>query len=558
MKRHIKNLGLKSVSEYREWCKRNGFRSELSKNLRQIDLEIRAKSRIERDKSPSKELAAHLDALGLADATAYRRWCRSVSMSDSLHKSAAQRRKEIEAKRGSDFERDRMRLADTGGKIEAAVRGVVKGEIHRDRLTHPGLIRLSELVDTHQPTSGQRAMLTRLVLSVLPKAGFLDLNPMIGLFGSAEGNTAVDGLYAISAHSEHWQRAPESWKPVRHGLYNRFGELLRHLFALYPLPSFFDSAWFAGVGPEATRQQQWYLHVGRGGNIRSAGLPMAYTKRMAHLFLQAPDDYSVTNALRWGQILALGGSKELVEHLNATPLGSRLEHEDFWISLIHFLVNNPMMDLSKVGPVVDYIEYLKFRNREPVDGDAGVEAAGPPSGPPDPRFSMKGRTADSLLDLVDAWHRAMSKETGGTAGGWADSGFPEFEFIEEEADSGHTIRWTISEILTRTELFREGKAMKHCVRSYAHSCAKGTKSVWSVKREDTDTGANRRVLTIALKNDMSRVVQARGKCNAMAGMRPNSRQESAVLKREEDLLERGRRVMGMWADENGITVPRYT
>jgi hypothetical protein len=558
MKRHIKHLGLKNVTEYREWCRNHGFRSELSKNLRQIDLEIRAKDRTAKGKASSRELADHLGALGLAGIAEYRHWCRAIGVSDSLHKSTAQRRREVDAKRGFDFERDRRKLADTGGKIETAVRGIVSGDIQKDRLTNPGLIRLCELLAEHQPSSRQRAMLTRLVLTVLPKADFLDLNPVIGLFGSSEGNTSVDGLYAISAHSDQWQRIPESWKPVRHGLHNRFGELLRHLFALYPLPVFFDSVWFAGVGQEATKQQQWYVHVGRGGNIRTAGLPMAYTKRMAHLFLQAPDDYSVTNALRWGQVLALGGTRELVEHLNATPLGSRLEHEDFWISLIHFLVNNPMMDMSSVGPVVDYIEYLKFRDQDAGGDDGGAEVAGPPAGPPDPGFSMKGRTADSLLDLVDAWHRALSNAEPANHGKWLESGFPGLEFIEEDVASGHTLKWTITELVTRGELFREGKAMKHCVRSYLHSCAKGTKSVWSLKREDIDTGTSRRVLTIALKNDMSRVVQARGKCNAMAGMRPNSRQESAVLKREEDLLERGRRIMNIWADENGITVPRYT
>jgi hypothetical protein len=66
------------------------------------------------------------------------------------------------------------------------------------------------------------------------------------------------------------------------------------------------------------------------------------------------------------------------------------------------------------------------------------------------------------------------------------------------------------------------------------------------------------VLTIALKNDVKKVVQARGKCNAMAGMRAGSRQQAGVLKREEQLLQEGRRIMRMWGEENGLTIPRYT
>ena len=72
-----------------------------------------------------------------------------------------------------------------------------------------------------------------------------------------------------------------------------------------------DSVWFLGNGREAVRQQGWFLHVGRGQNIRTADLPLPYTKRMAHRFMQAPADFTVEAALRWGQIHGLGGKERL-------------------------------------------------------------------------------------------------------------------------------------------------------------------------------------------------------------------------------------------------------
>ena len=68
-----------------------------------------------------------------------------------------------------------------------------------------------------------------------------------------------------------------------------------------------DSVWFLGNGRGAVQQHEWFLQVGRGQNIRTADLPLPYMKRMAHHFMQAPADFTVEAALRWGQIHGLGG-----------------------------------------------------------------------------------------------------------------------------------------------------------------------------------------------------------------------------------------------------------
>ena len=74
-----------------------------------------------------------------------------------------------------------------------------------------------------------------------------------------------------------------------------------------------DSAWFRGQSEEAERQQAWYKKLGSGVSPRSLDLPIPLTKRMVRHFLHAPKDSSVDTALRWGQVMGLGGEGRLAK-----------------------------------------------------------------------------------------------------------------------------------------------------------------------------------------------------------------------------------------------------
>src|SRR5262249_58428161 len=128
-------------------------------------------------------------------------------------------------------------------------------------------------------------------------------------------------LLARAMHHRRWIRPVEAWEPV--GLNPRpiFASLARHLLAAYPVPGFMTSVWFERQGDWAERQQAWYVHIGAGQNIRTADLPLPYTKMMAHHFLRAPDDFSVEAALRFGQVRGLGGSRPLALAVARTRLG---------------------------------------------------------------------------------------------------------------------------------------------------------------------------------------------------------------------------------------------
>lgn len=82
-----------------------------------------------------------------------------------------------------------------------------------------------------------------------------------------------------------------------------------------------DSVWFMDDSQSA-RRQIWFAHIGAGLNIRTADLPLLLTKRMAHVFPQAPSHYLADEALRWAQVLGQGGDTDLADAINATRLGA--------------------------------------------------------------------------------------------------------------------------------------------------------------------------------------------------------------------------------------------
>ena len=118
--------------------------------------------------------------------------------------------------------------------------------------------------------------------------------------------------------------------------------------------------------------------MGGGQNIRTATLPLLLTKRMAHVFLQVPGQLSAEEGLRWAQVIGQDGSQELAEAIIETELGRSFAEEEFWSTVVLFLVENGMLEAEMVGPIVDYINHQKFVLREVTLPGGGVAEAEPP------------------------------------------------------------------------------------------------------------------------------------------------------------------------------------
>ena len=65
------------------------------------------------------------------------------------------------------------------------------------------------------------------------------------------------------------------------------------------------------------------------------------TNRMVHYFLQAPADFDVTAAFRYGQVIGLGGDEQLARSLASTRLGRHFEANLFWESVVRWFIDHP-------------------------------------------------------------------------------------------------------------------------------------------------------------------------------------------------------------------------
>jgi hypothetical protein len=460
----------------------------------------------------------------------YRRWCAENGFGRGLQKHWRQRCRERAHVTRRIAETRRLQKKQERRRPGRVIHEICRGRLGEDDVTQVELRLLCAALGERNRGMIEQAKLADLLLCVQSRTNLLSTHPVIEQFGHRQGNTYVAALVQIAAHHQSWLRPPDQWKPRTHNTRRQFASLLRHLFVHYDMPVFFDSAWFTGADAAAVQQQRWYLEVACGTSIRHCDLPIAYTKRMGHHFLQAPDDVTVLQALRWGQILALGGDARLARALLATRIGESFDGDSFWITVARWFIAHAMLDTRWFGPIVDYLNHQRFGPREPGAADATNHA------PPQPNLTMKGRTADSLLRAVQAWHRELARDNTYQLTEWRPSGIDAFQYLEG-SESGQNLKyWTIRELLGSKALFVEGRRMKHCVATYASSCARGASSIWTLELE-TDEG-RRKLLTIEVNNAARLICQVRGKANRM----PNDKERS-ILRR--------------WATEAGLTVASY-
>lgn len=483
------------------------------------------------DPEAENRLRYHLQALGLENAEEYRNWCHRHGFSRRLHKDWRQQQKERTV---ANREVATARLAESKKTVNLprAIIDVFTGRLRPVEARSPVLAAIRRVSEAASRDLEVEAKLLALLLHVQPKTEFLNMAPALPLFGHQPGNTWIDGLMALAQHWRSWIRPVEDWAPRTHNTRRQFASLARHLLAEYPVPAFMDAVWFSGIGEAALRRQRWFSHIGTGNSIRTADTPIPLTKRMAHYFMQAPADCTVDQALRWGQVVGLGGNPRLAQAIATTRLGEHFEHEDFWITVIRFLIDTPMLDLVHVGPIIDYLHDQRFVEREEFVA-AGVFERRPPA---QPNLTMKGRNPRTLLRQVERWHHQLGHETASIKSEWTGSGIGGFDGIEGTKGSPSLRRWTIREILGGHALVAEGRAMQHCVASYARSCARRETSIWSLQMHNHE--GSQRVLTVEVRLASKTICQARGKRNAM----PDAK--------SKDILRR-------WAAQEKLTLAAY-
>jgi len=341
----------------------------------------------------------------------------------------------------------------------------------------------------------------------------------------------VQGLMNLATHCRDFVRPLHRWSPSEDSRRKVFASLAQHMLMKYQTPTFMMSAWLRPASALARQQQTWHIGMTRGMSIRRMDVPFRMTRRMESFFLAAPDHFTIEEAMRYSQVLGLGGDKDLADAVIATRLGGDLSHEDFWETVIRFFVSTNGMTTEHVNPIVDFLHYIKFAKRE-VATEKGIVVLGPPC----PEFSMKSRSLRSVMRMVRRWHGDLAKCKNNARLSWRRSSIRDFVYLEEtrDSDSNRLQRiWSISQLLSGAQLLDEGRTMGHCAGIYSLACYKGRTTIWSMKQELNQ--ATRRVLTIEVDPKTRCIRQARAKYNRM----PN-----------KHALE----ILKKWAARDGLTV----
>ena len=302
-----------------------------------------------------------------------------------------------------------------------------------------------------------------------------------------------------------WAGTSSSWRPA-------VSSLAHHLICRYKVPFFLASSWYA-TDPAADRKRGWFVAHSRGQSFRSLNLPIVMTRKMEHIFLASKDHLTIDHALRNAELLAMGTPGEIVKAVMASRLATDLRHSEFWRTFWFFLIANVSdLDITQIAPMIDYIQAVRH-DRITIETQEGKMEFDPPQ----PAFSMKGRTIQSMLRLVREWHQSLGGGT--TVSSWTRSPFEPLLFEEKSRDDSETqTRWQMMELTNSAQLRREGATLHHCVANYASFCQRGFSSIWALRRWQGEHVHH--VLTVEVDPRRRAVVQARGRANRVASGKP--------------------------------------
>lgn len=162
--------------------------------------------------------------------------------------------------------------------------------------------------------------------------------------------------------------------------------------------------------------------------------------------------------------------------------------------------------------MVDFVQENKFGGETVLTEHGEERRVAPWLG-----FSMEGRTLKSVLRLVNAWHLELAGKKKGRRLAWHKSPIKAYRYLEKRPEEETDRVWSIQELLDSDALYAEGRAMRHCVYTYANLCWRGETTIWSLRLR-VDSG-EKRMATIEVNPRKRSIVQARGKCNQRPGTR---------------------------------------
>lgn len=173
--------------------------------------------------------------------------------------------------------------------------------------------------------------------------------------------------------------------------------------------------------------------------------------------------------------------------IDLTEISSNSSHSHFWQETVQWLMTNrdaitdDECEMILSWAMHEYTELNRTGERQ---------------------FSWKGRNARTVVENSIEYRRMV--EIPYLFYKWRSHNWD--CVFDEPAQK----RWSFLELTSGEQLFWEGKAMKHCVGSYAGRCASGYSAIVSLQLNDI------RRVTIEINLQTLQIVQARGSYNREA------------------------------------------
>jgi hypothetical protein len=332
----------------------------------------------------------------------------------------------------------------------------------------------------------------------------------------------MSALLSMAAYSRSWIRDPSDWKPdPSHAPRRRLCHLASHLFARWPVPEWFGSAWLLD-GLAFYQEKDWYCAVAAGTGLRKLeDMPPSITRRALHLSLSAPGDLTVREALRWGQVKALGGTDELLQVVLKSRMCSDLKNDPVWSRLLEKAVAAKGSGIRNFGIIADMLkEVIRTEGRQRAGDLVGL-----------PFRELHHRARRFWTDVFTAGAEVLAELKGRdihcpharaqlaalVSTRWARLPYVRnFRYTRENKHGACS--WIIRELTCSAHLIAESREMQHCVSTYGKSCLLGGSSIFSMRRHagevcDSPGDGN---LTVQVLRDSRRIVQIRGKYNRRA------------------------------------------
>lgn len=141
------------------------------------------------------------------------------------------------------------------------------------------------------------------------------------------GEDYIQAVFNMFKLRKQWIKDIFCWEPVSKRGVSQVHELALYLFCQYKVPEFLYKAFYE---KDKSEYILWFIHIGTGKKARELpNMPLPFTQKMAHYFLQAPAVFNISEALRWAQVKGMNGDNRLAERIAYSWIGSKPYEQEF-------------------------------------------------------------------------------------------------------------------------------------------------------------------------------------------------------------------------------------